>query len=96
MTLSLRRRKIDEIDGRILDLLARRMALAREIAALKTGENAPLRDMQREKAVIQRLRRKAVFAGLDDDFASEIFHRIMAHNFDIQCSQPTGVEEVSL
>jgi len=53
------RDEIDSIDEKIIDLLKRRMALAREVGSLKKVLNIPVEDLSREKEIIDRLTRSA-------------------------------------
>lgn len=86
MSLSKFRSRIDEIDDAVIELLAERMRLVADAAALKSTDNLEIRDREREKTVVARLRAKAVGLGLDEDFTSEIFHRIMSHSCDLQAA----------
>jgi chorismate mutase/prephenate dehydratase len=50
------RRKIDEVDAKLLDLLAERASVAKEVAALKRASNVELfHDPEREREVLERL-----------------------------------------
>jgi len=55
MTLDELRIEIDAIDDEIAPLLARRMALATQVAAAKREIGAPVRQPERERAVLARL-----------------------------------------
>ena len=55
MTLEELRAGIDAIDDEIAPLLARRMALAAQVAAAKRATGAPVRQLARERAVLARL-----------------------------------------
>ncbi len=48
------RRRIDLVDRAILSLLEERMALCRDIAAVKAAEGLPLEDAVREAEVLAR------------------------------------------
>ncbi|MDR1885351.1 MAG: chorismate mutase [Synergistaceae bacterium] len=52
--LSELRRRIDEIDGRIVPLFQERMDVALEAGALKIRENMPIQDPSREQVVVDR------------------------------------------
>jgi chorismate mutase/prephenate dehydratase len=49
------RKKIDEIDNQILELLNKRMEIVKEVGELKNNTNAPIYRPEREKEIIQRL-----------------------------------------
>ena len=53
------RRKIDEIDDAIAELLIKRMKYARQARAEKMRMKMPVTDLQREKEVIERWRAHA-------------------------------------
>ena len=55
MTLDELRIEIDQIDDEIASLLARRMALAGQVAAAKRETGAPVRQLARERAILARL-----------------------------------------
>ncbi|MBO7504382.1 MAG: chorismate mutase [Clostridia bacterium] len=62
------RNKIDEIDDKIVDLFARRMDVAAEIAAVKKAENLPVFDPRREREKLKDVISKTP-DGLKDDIA---------------------------
>ncbi len=49
------RKKIDEIDDRLLSLLEERMELVKEVAKLKKSSHLPVIDFKRERAILDRL-----------------------------------------
>jgi len=49
------RKKIDELDARILELIQERVQEARSIRKLKTAQNIPLFTPAREEELIQKL-----------------------------------------
>jgi chorismate mutase/prephenate dehydratase len=53
--LSQLRRRIDEVDGRMLELLSERGRLVLEVGALKHAENAPVLRPEREAQILRRL-----------------------------------------
>lgn len=52
------RRLIDEVDGRMLDLLAERGRLVQQVGELKHGSNAPVYRPEREAQIFDRLRNR--------------------------------------
>ncbi len=52
--LSKLRQHIDEIDGKLMPLLARRMELSKEIADCKAKEDIPVLDEQREQEILKK------------------------------------------
>ena len=53
------RKEIDKIDNEILAMLAKRKALAKEIALIKKSRKMPILDEKREAELIKRLKKKA-------------------------------------
>lgn len=78
------RLRIDEIDGKILgllsefiELLGKRNQIVKEIAIRKKEENHPVRDIEREREVIQRMRTLAADKGINPDVATKIYRMIL-------------------
>ncbi|MBT3343356.1 MAG: chorismate mutase [Gemmatimonadetes bacterium] len=77
MDISDWRTRIDTLDQVIIDLLNRRMEYALEIGKLKHATGLKVRDAQREREVIDRL--KAANEGpLSDEAISDLYTRIIA------------------
>ena len=71
------REKIDEIDERLLDLLAERFALTYEVGVLKAEQNLTSFDATREAEKLARLTDLSEQRNLNPDFVEELFQRIM-------------------
>jgi len=65
------RSRIREIDDRLIQMMAERVELAREIGKLKLAKGLPIKDFRVEKEVIERSRECAKGAGLYADMAEE-------------------------
>jgi len=70
------RRRLTEIDGRLLELVAERQHLVEAIGRSKQGKGQPTRDFAREKDVIQGAVAKARALGLPGDLA-EVLMRLL-------------------
>lgn len=70
------RNEIDRLDGQILELVVRRIALVREIGEYKHARGLPVYDAERERAVIQRLTQAAP-TGFDPQVVRRVFERII-------------------
>lgn len=68
------RRKIDEIDDAIAELLIKRMKYARQARAEKMRMKMPVTDLQREKEVIERWRAHARRG--NNEVSEELMQRI--------------------
>ncbi|WP_421859025.1 bifunctional chorismate mutase/prephenate dehydratase [Oceanicaulis sp.] len=71
------RQAIDASDSEILKILAERRRLVEALGALKAGEYSPVRDTDRERAVIERAVAKGREYGLSDSFVETLFQAII-------------------
>lgn len=72
------RKRIDELDEKILLLLSERLKTGREIAEIKRKMNLKVRDPARESEVIQGRRARAVELGMDPDFVESVMRLIVS------------------
>ena len=94
------RKEIDDIDAAIIELLAQRMEVCREVADLKSQSNTAVIQPQRVREVLTTRRQWAIDNDVDPDFAEQLFrillsetHRIeVAH--DKKFDKPTKVADV--
>ena len=70
------RKKIDELDGRLVELLSARARAAHEIGRLKRGKGMPIYEPDREQAVLSHIA-KANPGPLSDRELVSIYERIM-------------------
>jgi chorismate mutase len=73
MTLDSVRKQIDEIDARIIRLVAERQGLAGDMARLKFREGIPIRDPGQRERVLERAFDRAVEAKVDPVSVQKIF-----------------------
>lgn len=67
MDLKEARKKIDETDSKIIELVVKRFNLVKEVAEYKKANNLPIRDLNREKEVLQSWKDKFRALGLEDE-----------------------------
>jgi chorismate mutase-like protein len=67
------RKSIDAIDAAIVGLLAERMQVCRDVAELKEHTGAAVIQPQRVRDVLATRRQWAIDAGVDADFAEQLF-----------------------
>jgi chorismate mutase / prephenate dehydrogenase len=84
MTLDELRQQLDELDGELLSLIARRQAISREIAAAKRSTGYPTRDYQREREVVLGVRRRAEKLGLPGDLAEKVLRLLIRSSLTTQ------------
>ena len=80
------RELIDEVDGEILALLARRALLSRRAAAAKAELGVGVRDARREALLLDARRRDASRLGLDEAAVGEIFEAVLRFSRKVQGS----------
>lgn len=86
------RKEIDEVDGELLRLLNVRARLAIKVGSLKRATGLPLRDLDREQYVLDRLE-QANSGPLDRRAVASLFRRIMRESRRAEAlasQQPNG------
>jgi chorismate mutase/prephenate dehydratase len=78
------REQLDETDKKIVEALARRQDLVREIAELKIDDESDIRDTEREEELLSKVTELAREAGLDRYFAEQLFKDIIHHSVRFQ------------
>lgn len=77
------RAEIDRIDARLVELLARRQRQVRLAAAHKT-DDAAVKALDRQAAVVAAARQRAEAAGLDVDVAEQVWRAMVAGFVDLE------------
>ena len=72
------RNRILEVDEELVDLVAERRALVREIGLIKAELGLPILDPGREAAVVRRAAGMARERGVDEELIRDVIWRIMA------------------
>ena len=80
------REQIDDLDRQVLELLARRMKVVREVALVKKAEGVPIRDFARERALLDDRRARAAALGLPEPSIESIYRQIMLASRDYQAA----------
>lgn len=78
------RKQLDETDKKIIDALAKRQQLVREVSSFKIDEQKSIRDFQREEKLLNKITKLAREAGLDRYFAEQLFKDIIDHSVRFQ------------
>jgi chorismate mutase len=74
--LSELRRQIDHIDEQILELLAKRMRISREIGVYKKEHNMPVLQSSRYSELLEQRSRTGEVMELNPDFVKEVLKEI--------------------
>jgi len=80
------RKRIDEVDTRLVELLAERMDIVSRVAAYKRRSGAQIRDVDREQALLNARRDQAESLGLSPDPVESIYRLILLASRDHQAS----------
>lgn len=80
------RAMIDAVDRDVLQLLARRYALVGEIAQYKREHSRPIRDMDREREILDDRRHRAAALGLSPEMIESMFRLILWASRDRQAA----------
>ncbi|MGD9265352.1 MAG: bifunctional chorismate mutase/prephenate dehydrogenase, partial [Lysobacterales bacterium] len=78
------RRRLDEIDAGIVDLIAERQAVVTTIGEHKLQTGLPLRHYEREREVIERGMERAETRGLEGTVARDILQTLIHHSLSNQ------------
>lgn len=78
------RAQLDEIDGELMSIAARRMEVVRQIGAIKASRGAPVFDRERERVVLQRARRLASEHALSEELGESVFKALIEASHDLQ------------
>ena len=93
------RARIDEINERVVELLAERQAIVDDLCELKADADRTVRDPEREAELLAHVRSVADEAGLPPTLAETLFEEILAHSVERQRRQrrqrADGAEEPS-
>lgn len=78
------RRKIDEIDARILRSLKERMEVSKAIGKIKRENGLPIRNLEREDDLYARISERASKLGLVPEETKAIFRQVIAMSIRVQ------------
>lgn len=78
------RKKLDSTDRKIIEALAERQRLVREVSSYKIDEDRNIRDTSREEQLLNKIAELARKEGLDRYFAEQLFKDIIQHSVRFQ------------
>jgi chorismate mutase-like protein len=84
------REDIDEINQRLLQLIAERQVVSVAIGAIKAEQGIPLYSHEREAHLLERFRQDAVRHDLDPDYVEELMNVVLRHSRAAQHKNVTG------
>ena len=80
MSLEELRKDIDNMDNKIVELLAKRKDFIKKISEIKKEIKKPVIDEKREQQVIERIKGKAKASGLDEKFVTSLYNIILENS----------------
>lgn len=75
------RNSIDDVDGKLIDLLAKRLALVAEVGEVKSEAGVPIYAPEREAAMLAKRRAEAEVAGVGGDLIEDVLRRLMRESY---------------
>ncbi len=78
------REGIDDIDAQLVELLAKRSALTRQVGEVKAQSGMPVYVPERERALIDQRRGQAQQAGVSPELVEDLLRRIMRESYHTQ------------
>jgi chorismate mutase-like protein len=85
--LSQLRARIDELDATLVQLLAQRLNIVREVAETKGHSGDAVIQPDRVRDVLQTRRQWAIDAGVDADFAEQLFRTLLSETHRIEAAE---------
>lgn len=89
------RARIDQLDAALIAIVAERLAVCREVAEVKEGSDTPVIQPQRVRDVVTSRRQQAIEAGVDADFAEQLFRVLLTetHRIEVAGHRPDPAPE---
>src|SRR5829696_3550452 len=78
------RAELDDIDRNLVELIARRLDTVTAVGEAKASASAPVRDVERERAVLEAVEAVARQHGVSGDLVRRVFREIIGHAVDRQ------------
>jgi chorismate mutase-like protein len=76
--LSILRKELDKVDEQLMDVLARRFAICKEVARHKAAMRIPMMQPDRVNEVKRRAGERALSAGLGEQFGLKLYDLIIS------------------
>ncbi len=87
------RAELDRVDSGLVDLIARRLEVVAQVGAAKARSDTPVRDADRERAVLDGVAAVAQQRGVSPELVRRIFREIIGHAVDRQVAELTGTQD---
>ena len=87
------RHELDQVDRQLVELIARRLEVVAAVGRAKAVSDTPVRDVDRERAVLDGVVALAEARGVAGDLVRRIFREIIGHAVDRQVAELTGTSD---
>jgi chorismate mutase-like protein len=89
------RARIDELDRALIDVVAERLEVCRQVAEVKGRHDTPVIQPGRVRDVLTTRRQQSIEAGIDPDFAEQIFRVLLAetHRIEVAGGRPDAAPD---
>lgn len=89
------RSRIDQLDSALIAIVAERLAVCRQVAAIKATTDTPVIQPGRVRDVVISRRQQAIEAGVDPDFAEQLFRVLLTetHRIEVAGHRPDAAPE---
>lgn len=89
------RARIDQLDAALIAIVAERLAVCRDVAAVKQTSDTPVIQPARVRDVVRSRRQQAIEAGVDADFAEQLFRVLLTetHRIEVAGHRPDPAPE---
>lgn len=84
MNLEALRKQIDALDSKLIEILAQRMHISKQIGEVKKQTSTPTLDANRWEQLLVTVKEKAKKLHLSEDFILEIYKIIHQHSIQTQ------------
>ncbi|MCW2613537.1 MAG: chorismate mutase / prephenate dehydratase [Frankiales bacterium] len=84
------RRELDLVDRQLVELIARRLEVVADVGRAKAVSDSPVRDVRRERQVLDGVAALAEERGVAGELVRRIFREIIGHAVDRQVADLTG------
>ncbi len=80
MKIESMRKKIDHLDKKLLRTLVRRFQASRKIGQMKAKNNLPVEDKERERELLESVKKRAKSLNLNSLFVEKMFKEILVES----------------
>jgi chorismate mutase-like protein len=89
------RSRIDQLDDALIAIVAERLAVCRQVAAVKEDSDTPVIQPGRVRDVVETRRQQAIDAGVDPDFVEQLFRVLLTetHRIEVAGQRPDAAPE---